>query len=294
VQRRGVFLHWPRDHEFGKCVSVSAPPPDIDAYFARIGYTGPREPTLATLHAIAGHHTAAIPFENLEVLLNRPIQLDLAALEAQLVHAGRGGYCFQQNGLLLHMLGALGYAVRPLSARVRLQRPRDFIPPRTHLFVRVELAGESWIVDSGVGSASLTAPLRFVEYIEQQTPHDTRRIVRVDGRFFHQLKMGSEWEDVCEFTGEEMPPIDRELANWWTSTNPGSKFRQNLMVARAGPDGTRRAILNREFVVRRGAEILEQREITTAEDLLGILATHFGLHFPAGTRFGPPGSAWPT
>ena len=268
------------------------PTPNLDAYFARIGYTGPRKPTLATLHAIAGHHAAAIPFENLDVLLNRTIQLDPSALEAQLVEARRGGYCFQQNGLLLHMLAALGYTVRPISARVRLQRPRDFIPPRTHLFVRVELEGETWIVDSGIGSASLTAAIRFVEDIEQSTPHDTRRIVRGDGRYFHQVKMGSEWADVCEFTGEEMPLIDRELANWWTSTNPDSKFRQNLMVARAGPAGTRRAILNREFVVRRGAEILEQRAIATPEELLGILAMHFDLHFPADTRFGPPGAAW--
>ncbi|MEI6106113.1 MAG: arylamine N-acetyltransferase [Opitutae bacterium] len=267
--------------------------PSLNAYFARIGYTGSREPTLATLHAIAGHHAAAIPFENLDVLLNRAIKLEPAALEQQLVQARRGGYCFQQNGLLLHVLAALGYTVRPISARVRLQRPRDFIPPRTHLFVRVELAGEPWIVDAGVGSASLTSALRFVEDIEQATPHDLRRIVRVDGRFFHQVKMGAEWADVCEFTGEEMPPIDRELANWWTSTNPESKFRQNLMVARAGPDGTRRAILNREYVVRRGAEVLERRDIATAEELLEVLAAHFDLPFPAGTRFGPPGSAWP-
>jgi N-hydroxyarylamine O-acetyltransferase len=268
--------------------------PNLDAYFARIGYTGSREPVLATLHAIAGQHAAAIPFENLDVLMNRPIKLEPAALEQQLVHARRGGYCFQQNGLLLEVLGALGFAVRPISARVRLQRPRDFIPPRTHLFVRVELGDEPWIVDCGLGSASLTAAIRFVENLEQVTPHDTRRIVRGDGRFFHQLKMGAEWADVCEFTGEEMPPIDRELANWWTSTNPESKFRQNLMVARAGPAGTRRAILNREFVVRRGSEILEQREIATAEELLELLAAHFDLPFPAGTRFGPPGSAWPT
>jgi N-hydroxyarylamine O-acetyltransferase len=272
---------------------MSDPAPNLDAYFARIGYTGPREPTLATLHAIAGHHAAAIPFENLDVLLNRTIKLDPSALEAQLVQARRGGYCFQQNGLLLHVLAALGYSVRPISARVRLQRPRDFIPPRTHLFVRVELAGEPWIVDCGIGSASLTSAIRFVEDLEQSTPHDLRRIVREDGRFFHQVKMGPEWADVCEFTGEEMPLIDRELANWWTSTNPESKFRQNLMVARAGPAGTRRAILNRAFVVRREAEILEQREIASADELLDILATHFDLPFPSDTRFGLPGAAWP-
>jgi len=271
-----------------------SPTPDLDAYFARIGYAGTRTPTLATLHAIAAHHAAAIPFENLDVLLNRPPKLDPASLEQQLVHGRRGGYCFQQNGLMLHILGALGFKVTPLSARVRLQRPRDFIPPRTHLFVKVDLDGGPWVVDCGVGSFSLTAAIRLEENTEQATPHEPRRFVRENGRLFHQVKVGGEWLDVCEFTGEEMPLIDRELGNWWTSTNPESNFRQRLTAARAGLDGTRRSILNREFTRRRGAGILEQRVIATPEELLEILAEHFGLHFPAGTRFGPPGSAWPS
>lgn len=268
-------------------------PLDLDAYCARIGYAGPRTPVLATLHAIAAHHAAAIPFENLDVLLNRPPRLDPASLEQQLVHARRGGYCFQQNGLLLHALEALGFTATPLSARVRFQQPRDFIPPRTHLFVKVELDGAPWVVDCGIGSFSLTAAIRLEENTEQATPHEPRRFVRAGDRLFHQVKVNGEWTDVYEFTGEEMPPIDRELANWWTSTNPESRFRQRLTAARAGLDGTRRSLLNREFTVRRGAEILEQREISDADELLTLLAEHFGLHFSAGTRFGPPGSPWP-
>jgi N-hydroxyarylamine O-acetyltransferase len=268
--------------------------PDLEAYFQRIGYAGTRNPTLGNLHAIAGHHAAAIPFENLDVLLDRPPKLDLPSLEQQLVHARRGGYCFQQNGLLLHVLEELGYHVTPLSARVRVQRPRDYIPPRTHLFLKVDLQGEPWIVDCGVGGFSLTSAIRFEEDVEQDTPHEPRRIVREGGRLFHQVKVKGEWQDVCEFTGEEMPLIDRELGNWWTSTHPESGFRQRLSVARAGLDGTRRSILDREFIWRQGANILERRELTTPAELLEVLAEHFGLHFPADTRFGPPNSPWPS
>jgi len=269
-------------------------PLDLDAYFARIAYGGSCAPTLATLHAITGHQASAIPFENLDVLLGRSIAVDPDAVERKLVHHRRGGYCFEQNHLLLLVLRALGFAAAPLSARVRWQRPRDFTPPRTHLFVRVELDGETWLTDVGVGGVSLTSAIRLNHDGEQTTAHEPRRIVREDGRFFHQVRLGAEWLDVCEFTGEAMPPIDRELANWWTSTNPNSKFRQNLMVARAGLDGTRRTINNREFIHRRGPEILTQRELTTPEELLETLAHEFALHFPPGTRFGLPGSAWPS
>lgn len=267
---------------------------DLAAYFARTGYTGPRAPTLAALHAITAHHAAAIPFENLDVLLGRGINLDPAALERKLVHDRRGGYCFEQNGLLLAVLGALGYRVAPLSARVRWQRPREFTPPRTHLFIRVELGGESWLTDVGVGALSLTAAIRLDDRgTEQTTPHETRRIVREGARLFHQVRLNGEWHDVCEFTLEEMPPIDRELANWYTSAHPLSHFRNRLLVARAGTAGSRFLVLNHEFTVRSADGRAELQPITSAEHLLEILAQHFGLNFPAGTRFGPPGSPWP-
>src|SRR5262245_20037683 len=112
---------------------------DLDAYFRRTGYTGPREPTLATLHALTFHHATSIPFENLEMLLGRPIRLEPEAIFAKLVTARRGGYCFEQNNLLLGVLTALGYRVTPLGARVRWQIPREVTPARTHLFLRVHL-----------------------------------------------------------------------------------------------------------------------------------------------------------
>ncbi len=275
---------------------MSTPSIDLDlaAYFARIGYTGPREPTLAALQAIAALHTEAIPFENLDVLLGRPIELDPAAIEQKLVHQRRGGYCFEQNTLLLHVLTALGFRVTPLSGRVRLQQPREFTPPRTHLFLRIDLEDGPWLADAGIGALSLTSSIRLDQEGEQATRHEPRRIVRENGRLFHQARLGGEWTDVYEFTGEEMPAVDRELANWWTSTNPKSKFRQMISVGRAGPAGTRFVIRNNEFIHRRGADVLKRCEIATPEQLLALLAQYFGLHFPAGTRFGASGSPWPS
>ncbi|MBL8941547.1 MAG: arylamine N-acetyltransferase, partial [Myxococcales bacterium] len=150
----------------------------LEPYFQRIGYSGPREPTLATLHAIVAAHTRTIPFENLDVLLGRPIVLDIESLLGKLVHDHRGGYCFEHNGLLLFVLEALGFEAQPLSARVRLQRPRDFTPPRTHMFVRVWLEGRPWLADVGVGGLSPPAALRLDVVDEQATPPEPRRIVR--------------------------------------------------------------------------------------------------------------------
>lgn len=265
---------------------------DLDAYFQRIGYRGAARPTLDTLNEIVLAHVQAIPFENLDVLLGRTIDLAPQALEQKLVRSGRGGYCFEQNGLLLEVLDAMGFHARPISARVRYQRPRDFIPPRTHLFLRVEIEGVSWLADVGIGGFSPTSVLRLHTDEEQPTRHEPRRIVREGALLFHQVRVGDQWEDLCEFTLEEMPPIDRELANWFTSAHPQSHFKSRLMVARAIPDGGRKTLLNRELTIRRPSGV-ETRVLQEPVELLSVLADHFDMRFPPETRFACSGLDWP-
>ena len=266
-------------------------PVDLDAYCARIGYSGPRTPTLATLRALSAAHTQAIPFENLDVLLGRGISLEPAAIVKKLIQDRRGGYCFEQNGLLLLVLGELGFRAAPLSARVRWGHPRDFTPPRTHLFIRAELEGESWLVDVGVGGLSLTSPIRLVPDEEQLTMHEPRRIVREGSRWFHQVRLGSDWQDVCEFTLEEMPPIDRELGNWFTSAHPRSHFRSHVFVARATPDG-RVSLFDRDFTIRDRTGHADTRKLASPHELLAVLSERFGLEFPEGTQFSCSGLDW--
>ena len=112
---------------------------DLDAYFARIGYAGPRAATLEVLQALELAQPAAIPFESLDPFLGRPVRLDSVSLDAKLVRGGRGGYCFEQNGVFLRVLRALGFEVTPLSARVVWMEPEDApLPPLSHMLLRVD------------------------------------------------------------------------------------------------------------------------------------------------------------
>lgn len=264
---------------------------DLDAYFDRIGYRGPCEPTLDALNAITRAHTSTIPFENLDVLLGRPIELEPEKLFDKLVTRRRGGYCFEQNGLLLAVLERLGFSVVPLSARVRIDRPREYTPPRTHVFLRVELDGQSYLTDVGVGGLSLTGVLRLHDDGAQSTPHEPRRIVREGARWFHQVGYGDAWHDVCEFTLEEMPYIDRVLGNWFTSAHPESHFKSRLIVARAAEDGARVTLLNNELKVRDRHGHARVTPITSHEHLLEVLAERFGLHL-AEADFRAAGWPW--
>ena len=270
--------------------------PDLDAYFRRIGDTGPRQPTLATLNRIAAAHTEAIPFENLDVLLGKPISVKPADIEHKLVHENRGGYCFEQNGLMLTVLKSLGYDVRPISARILFQKSRVTTPARTHMFLRVEVEDHSWLVDVGVGGLSLASVLKLELDTVQTTPHDKRRIVASgdwsgfhqrspDAVLYHQVLLDNTWEDICEFTLEPMPAIDREIGNWYTSTNPDSHFLKQLMVARTSESG-RVTLRNYELKHRDTSGRSDTRLLTSQDELLEVLDSEFHLHLPGVTSFG--------
>ncbi|MDR3402267.1 MAG: arylamine N-acetyltransferase [Chthoniobacter sp.] len=271
---------------------MSEPYIDLDAYFRRIGYDGPRDASLATLNGIVFRHVQTIPFENLDVLLGRRIALDAASLQRKLIDESRGGYCFEQNGFFLLVLETLGFAVAPISARVRWQRARDFTPPRTHLFTRVEIDGVSWLADVGVGGMSPSAALRLELDTEQPTPHEPRRLLKEGAIYFHQVRLSGEWQDLCEFTLETMPPIDREVANWFTSTHPQSHFKSNLLVGRAGPAGGRVTLLDNKFTIRDADGQADTRLLGSKMELLEVLAEHFELHLPKDVHFHLPAAPW--
>lgn len=72
---------------------------DVDAYLVRIGYEGRLEPTPETLYALHRAHLLAIPYENLDIHLGRPLTLSLPDIFDKLVTQKRGGWCFEMNGL---------------------------------------------------------------------------------------------------------------------------------------------------------------------------------------------------
>lgn len=268
-------------------------PLDLDAYLVRLGYAGPRMPTVGLLAEILRRHVTTIPFENLDILLGRPICIDLPAVERKLVTDQRGGYCFEQNLLLQTALTALGYKVTPLSARVRWQVPPEAVTLLTHMTLRVEAEDADWLADAGFGSASLSAPLRLDMERAQPTPHEPRRVLQQHNTYMHQTRLPSgEWADLYQFTLEAQSPADYAVANWWTSTHPATRFTQNLVVALSA-EGCRHTIFNREFTTRWIDGRVEQRLLNSPADLLEVLAGTFGLHFPAGTVFKAPALVWP-
>lgn len=258
---------------------------DLDAYLERIGYAGDREPTLAVLEALHLAHATHIPFENLDVLLKVPIRLDLASVQAKLVRGGRGGYCFEQNALFAAALERFGFPLQRLAARVRARAHR--VLPRTHMTLLVTADGGTWLADVGFGAEGLLLPVPFGGGEEARQFAWTYRIVAEEpGLSVLQSSRNGGWEDLYAFTLEPQAPIDYEMANYYTSTHPESRFLRTLTVQRATPEG-RHILRDRELLLDRGREgaAVTSRTIADDDELLAVLAEVFGLRFPAGTQF---------
>lgn len=263
---------------------MSDAPIDLDAYFARIGYAGSRAPTLETLRALHRHHLHAIPFENLDVLLKRAIRLDPESLQRKLVANRRGGYCFESNGLLFHVLRAMGFETTALGARVLFDRPEFPLPPRTHMLQKVDLPEGSYIVDVAFGGQSPAALLRFETGVAQATSREScRLLVRDDGEVDLESLMGDDWRLLYRFSMQRHLPVDFEPANWQVSTHPESWFVNNLISAFPGED-RRFTLFNAEFRTRYPDGRAETQVLSGAEALLDVLENRFGLDLAAEER----------
>ncbi len=262
---------------------------DLDSYLNRIGLPArvrDRQADLSLLRDLALAHTQSIPFENLNVLMRRPVPLDIAALEAKLVHAYRGGYCFEQNAYFAAALERLGFAVQRLAARVVWggTSAQPWRNPRTHMILLVNLAGERYLCDVGFGGNTPTAPLLFAMNVEQVTPHETFRIIEQEGICNLQIRIDSQWLDVYLFDLQPQSAIDYEMANHYVATHPASHFRHSLLAARPF-EGGRYALRNRLLTTHRLDGEKEQRELPDAHALISVLQDTFGIAVPDAAEF---------
>jgi len=250
---------------------------DLDAYCARIGYAGPRTPTLETLRGIHRAHLYAVPFENLDVVLRRPIRLDPASLMQKMVAERRGGYCFESNALLMYALHTLGFAVTPLSARVLWERKDPSLPPRSHMLLMVDLEEGLFLADVAFGGQTPPIPLSFAVNIEQKTSHEPYRLRRTeDGELELEALMAGQWGVLYRFTLHPQQPVDFEYANWYVSTHPSSFFANNLIAAIPG-DGCRYTLFNKEFRTRLPDGTVETLALADVNALAAVLQERFGL-----------------
>jgi arylamine N-acetyltransferase len=253
---------------------------DLNGYLDRIGFRGVAEPTLDTLQALVSAHGRTIPFENLDPLMGTPIDdLGPDALTDKLVHRRRGGYCYEQNGLMGYVLSEIGFRVRRLAGRVIWTLPPDApFPAQTHTVLAVTFPGSagSYLVDVGFGGQTPPSPLRIEVGSVQQTALEPYRLEdRRDGLVL-QAQIRGEWAPLYEFTTRTAPDIDLKVGSWFVSTHPSSHFVTGLMAALV-TDDARLNLAGRNLTVHR-ADGSEKIRLDDAAAVVDALTQRFGIN----------------
>jgi N-hydroxyarylamine O-acetyltransferase len=259
---------------------------DLDAYLKRIGYIADRKPTLETLRAVHALHPQTIAFENLSPLLGHAVPLDPSGLHEKMVRNGRGGYCYEQNLLFASALEAIGFKFRHLTGWARWGLPPGVDLPRSHLLLLIDIDGEEWLADVGFGGNTMTSPLRLHSDAEQPTAHEPARIVRNNGSYMVQVKPAERWADLVRFDLGAPNAADLEMGNWFTSTHPKSRFKNELLAARTDT-GRRYGLRNNELAEHRIGGPSTRRKLTGVAELRDALTDLFRIKLPDDPALDP-------
>jgi N-hydroxyarylamine O-acetyltransferase len=261
---------------------------DLDAYLARIRLPARVTRDAEGLVRLQRAHRQAIPFENLDVILGRGVGIDSAGVFAKLVTARRGGFCFEHNRLVLDALAALGFAARPLLARVWLGVEEP--PPLTHTLSLVTIGDEEWIADSGFGGSD-APPMRLEDGAGGSSPDGARyRLDRDDTHGWMLSRNGAPgstdgrgtgegWQRQYSFTLAEVFDADLAMGSHWSSTAPESRFTRHAIASLVLPNGF--ASLTDRHYRRRAAADETASEITDRRVYRMRMSLMFGIDLSA-------------
>jgi N-hydroxyarylamine O-acetyltransferase len=269
---------------------------DIHAYLDRIGYPGTLEPNATTLDALQRAHLLAVPFENLDIHLGRPIVLDQTALFDKIVARRRGGFCYELNGLFAVLLRELGFEVTLLAAGVA-RASGGFGPDYDHLTLLVECplsavdtplqeaadGGQpttdnqqptTWLVDVGFGD-SFRAPLRLIAGLEQPQDGRAYRLDRDGEQWTLWERAEEEWQPQYRFTLQPRAFAEYTGMCQYHQSSPESSFTRKRVCSLATPDG-RLTLSDLQLIITSNGQRAE-RQLRDEDEFRAVLRERFGI-----------------
>lgn len=255
---------------------------ELAQYFDRIAFRGNATPTFANLCELQRAHVCAVPFENLDVQLGRPVTIDAEAAYQKIVVGNRGGWCYEQNGLLAWALSEMGFDVTRVAAAV-MRDERGEISTANHLCLLVD----EHLVDVGFGG-SLFEPIRLEQTEYAQAPFRLGLRQTDDGywRFWEDLGSG---EFSFDFVAE--PADESALASRceFLQSDPSSNFVLNLVAQLRSPE-QHKSLRGRVLSIAT-PDGIESQTLNSAEELVTTLAEQFQLDVPEVADLWPKISA---
>jgi N-hydroxyarylamine O-acetyltransferase len=250
---------------------------NLISYLERIHYTQPVKPDVDTLCGLQQAHRQNVPFENLDIGLKRVIQINEPAIWNKIVVSGRGGFCYELNGLFAWLLKQIGFYVTYLNARV-FNREGNLGIDFDHLALLVQIPGqpERWLADVGFGD-SFNEPLSFEEHGEQVQGLRAYKLERTDdGYTVWQKNYDGTWERQYFFDLQPHRfPEEYEAACRYHQTSPESSFTRGSIISKATPGGRVSLEDGRLILTTHGQRT--ERLLESQQEYTTLLKEHFGV-----------------
>lgn len=246
----------------------------IRTYLQRLAYTGPVRPDLETLRGLHLAHLRRVAFENLSIHAGQAIVLDEALLYRKIVEQGRGGICYELNGLFAHLLQALGFRVSRLAAQVAGADGR-FGPEFDHMALLVHL-DEDYLADVGFGDC-FELPLRLEEPGWQDQGRKSHRLSHADGydTLYQQQDRPQGGAAQYRFKGTAHGLQAFAPMCGYHQSSPASHFTQKRICSLAMPEG-RVSLSDLHLIVTRQGERVESL-LESQQAFAEALREHFGI-----------------
>lgn len=253
----------------------------LQAYLDRIGFKGVPRRDLETLFALHRGHLLNVPYENLDVLLGRSLDFDLARIFDKLVTQRRGGWCYEMNGLLAWALEEIGFDVVRLAGGVVRETLGDFMVGN-HLVLLVQL-DEPWIADVGFGDGLFEpTPLREGPIAQRGFVSTLSRAEDGWWRYTNHQHGGAPSFD---FRAEAADPAVLAERCTFLQTSENSPFTQYAVLQRHTANGI--DILRNSIRIRVGPESAVRSVIGDADAYVRELRDTFGLDLPEAAALWP-------
>ena len=254
---------------------------NLEAYFNRIGFSRAARADLSTLNALMSAHVRAVPFENLDIYSERGVSANVEDIYDKIVTRGRGGWCYEMNGLFEWVLKEIGFDVQPLSAGVRRATMGDDALGN-HLCLQVTL-DQPYLVDVGFGSSQLYA-LPFTEEITKHKPIQIA-LAQIENGFWRLHEGGPGSAVSYDFKPGWCDENLLSKSHDWQVSEPRSIFRKTL-IAKLRRDDDYLEMRGRIFETRKPGW-KDTTLLETPEQAASILEDVFGLAEPNLQRLWP-------
>ena len=249
---------------------------DVKKYFARIGLEMPETVVADSelLRKLHFAHCTTVPYENLDMIRGVPTSLEEENMYRKVVEEGRGGVCFELNGIFGCLLKTLGYKVTDYAARYL--RGESTIPMRRHRVLKVEATDGIWLCDVGIGEVCQREPVEMVAGLEQHQFGETYKLEKDPdlGWVLWDLYKG-QWRKFYSFTEEVQLPVDYVAVNYYCEKHPDSPFNKVEMFAVKTPEG-RKTLDGHTFKEFKNGEVFV-KEFTDAN--IAEAYAEFGLKY---------------